>query len=107
VESASEWRSHKCGFILVSSTAKSQVMQSSPSVRVSVLLCPLYLLNRRTFDLDLLHVSRADHRSQAIEGQGHRSRPRLWVRLMRSVLPRSRTVFLVYCYVISEIRAMA
>jgi len=31
-----------------------------------------------------------DHSSQGIESQGHRSRSKSWVRLMRSVRPRSR-----------------
>ena len=67
---------------------KRQVMQSSPSVCQSVRLFPLYLWNRLTVDLELLHVMMLighDHSSQEIEGQGYRSRSMSWVRLMRSV----------------------
>ena len=40
-------------------------------VRPSVRLFPLYLRNRLTVDLELLHVSIGhDHGSQGIEGQG-------------------------------------
>ena len=45
-------------------------MKSTLSVRP--ILFPLYLLNRLTADLELLHVSIGhDYSSQGIEGQGH------------------------------------
>ena len=59
------------------------------SVRPSFRMFPLYLRNRLTVDLELLHVSRSwlCHSSQEIEGLDHRSRSRSWVWLMRSVGP--------------------
>ena len=47
-----------------------------------------------TVDFEHLHMSIGyDHSSQEIEGQGHRSRLRPWVRLIRSVRPRLGVVF--------------
>ena len=74
-----------------------EVMRSPPSVRLSVRpsvrLFPLYLRNRLTVDLEFCTWVGHDYSSQGIEGQGHRSRSRSWVRLTRSDRPRSRAVF--------------
>ena len=69
------------------------------SVRLSVRLFPL--LCSEPIDLELLHVSSLghDHRSQGIEDHA-------WVRLMRSVRPRSREVFLVP-YVLQNVKIRA
>ena len=56
----------------------------------SVHLFPLYLRNQVTVDLELCMWVGPDHSSQGIEGQGHRSRLRSWIRLMRSVRLRRR-----------------
>ena len=68
-------------------------MQSPPSVQC------IFSIFRTDWPLTSIYcmwVDR-DHGSQEIEGQGHRSRSRSWVRLMRSVWPQSRAVcFLVH-----------
>ena len=46
---------------------------ATASIHLSVHLFPLYLLNRLTFDLDLLHVYGHDCSSPGIEGQKSRS----------------------------------
>ena len=96
--SDANWRYHYCSNL--SSTALARVVkQSSPSVRLSaVRLFPLYLRKQLTVDLgSYLHVNRSwwtqlagDWRSRS-----YRSWSRSCVRLMWSVWPRSRTVFLV------------
>ena len=59
------------------------------SVRPSVRLFPLYLRDRLTIELERLHVSRS-----WLQFAGD-WRSRSWVRLMRSVRPRSQAFFLV------------
>ena len=72
-----------------------QLMQSVASVRVctSVRQFPLWLLNRETFDLDLLHFYGSWlYSSREIEGQGQRSKLGLGLESLfdtRSVGPRS------------------
>ena len=53
----------------------SEEDNTSGSVRPSVRLFPLYLLNQVTFDLELFACvwTSHDHSSPGIEGQGHRS----------------------------------
>ena len=65
------------------------------SIRWSFCLFPLSLRNRLTVDLELCLRVGHDHSSQGIDGQGHRSRSRSWVRLVWSVWPWFREVFLV------------
>ena len=44
-------------FCFLPTALAREVMRSPPSVRLSVYLFPLYLRNRLTVDLELLHVS--------------------------------------------------
>ena len=65
-----------------------EVMQSTPSVHVSVHFYTLYFRSNWPLTLNFCMWVGHDHGSQGIERQGHRS----WVRLMQSVWPRSRAV---------------
>ena len=66
----------------------SQVTQPVPTVRLSVHLYSLDLLNRLTFDLELLHV----RRTWPWLAGDWRSRSRSWARLTGSVWPRPKAV---------------
>ena len=85
-----------CTVFLPTALALEEVMKSPLSVSPSVRLFPLYLWSRLTVARELLCASRSHVLSmKGIESQGHRSRSRSWVKLMRSVRPRSRAVFIV------------
>ena len=76
-------------FLATALASQPQVMQSPPSVRLFIHLYSLYLLNRLTFDLDLLRVSR----SWPWLVRNWCSRSRSWYRLMlRLVWPQLRAV---------------
>ena len=82
---------------LLLTTLAREVMQSPPPVRPSVRLsirC-FHSIFRTNWPLTLNFCMWVDHdySSQGIEGQGHRSWSRSWVRLMWSVRPWSRAVF--------------
>ena len=70
-----------------------EVMQSPPSVRPSVSFHSIFGSDWPLTLNDCVWVV-LEHISQRIEDQGHRSKS--WVRLMRSIRPRSRAVSLVY-----------
>ena len=86
-------------FCFLPTALAKEVMRSPPSVCPSVCFHSIFGTDL-LLTLNLCTWVVHDHSCQGIECQGHMSRLRSWVTLMRSVRPRWRAVFLVAAVVL-------